>query len=134
MSRMLAYIFAMLLCVLAAGGSVMQYHHHDPDGRICMCGDVGHHAKHPDNHDHNRPGHCEVRANQPMLAESGTRHVSVPDVPLTAVLSQLCLLPDDVATDVPDAVFRTDVPGSYAPPGLQGLSRRGPPVYSLCEI
>lgn len=131
MSRMLTYIFAVLLTALAAGGSVMQYHHHDPDGRICMCADVEHHAGHPDHHDHNRPGRCEMRANQPMLAESGSRQTVVPDAPLTAVLPELCLLPDVVTADIADPCFRSAVSQPYAPPGLPCLTRRGPPVSSI---
>lgn len=86
---MLQLVMAVLFMALAAGGSVMQYHHHDPEGRICLCTHVSDHAQHPDNHDHNLPGHCEMRVSQPMTADIDQRHFGVPVSPILFLMPSI---------------------------------------------
>lgn len=128
MSRVLTYIFAVMLAVLSVGVSVMQFHHHGHGGRICMCADVERHASTDDCDDHNRPSHCEMRLNHPMLADTGTRQTDVPPVSLTAVISdadQSCLA---TAAQLVTEIYVSDDTSRYAPPGLPGMLRRGPPA------
>jgi len=131
MSRILTYIASVVLMLLAAGGSVMQYHHHGHQGRICLCLCAESHSDCEDCHDHNMPGRCEMRQSLPMAAYATERQQIVPSVQLTALLPEL--------PEVPDAVVRAGYAGVAvppiavlsAPPGIDGMSRRGPPVENV---
>ena len=121
-------MMSVVVIVAMLSGLVLQHHHHDADGSVCvsLCHCVAHHGDADDSGD---DGACALRLDSFCCDVSHHHTAAVQAVALAILPALLSLEPQEDAIDLPRPA---DVPLS----GLwhrTALKRRGPPAdYYAC--